>query len=212
MEIDVHRIRYQISLTVLMFFSLLMSACSTPSVSTQSTTDYTGPAFRNILVIGVANDYEGRASFERRLASELRTNGTNATALYSVAGGNKPIERSAIEALVKENGYDAVLISRVLNRDIDAELKSGSIGTKAVRKDGRPINLFRYDYEELNEPPSLDLSLSVRISTELFAAESSDLIWAIESAISGQEQIDGLVLEAVRSITLQLKKERLIGS
>jgi len=212
METDVHRIRYQFSLTALMSFSLVMSACSTPSVSTQSTTRYTGPGFKNILVIGVANDYEGRALFERRLASEIKTNGIGAAALYSVAGGNKPIEHSAIEALVEENGYDAVLISRVLNRDTAATVREGSTDLKATRRDGGAINLFRYDYEELNEPPTLDLNLSVTISTELFAADNSARIWAIESDISGKDGIDNLVSEAVETISRQLSKAGLVGS
>lgn len=206
-----HRIRNQISLTALMIFSLFMSACTTPSVSTQSTTSYTGPGFKNILVIGVANDYEGRALFERRLASELKTTATNATALYSVGGGNKPIDRSAIEALVEKNGYDAVLISRVLNRDTAATVKEGSADSKATRRDGGAINLFRYDYEELNEPPTLDLSVSVTISTELFAADNSERIWAIESAISGQDGIGSLVAEAVETISRQIRKAELVG-
>jgi len=212
METFVYRIRHQIRFTVLVMCSLVMSACSTTSVSNQSATDYSGPGFKNILVIGVANDYEGRASFERRLASELKANGANASALYVVGGGNKPIERSAIEALVQENGYDAVLISRVLNRDTAVAVKEGSAGGKATRMGGRAVNLFRYDYEELNEPPTLDLSLSVTISTELFAADSSDIVWAIESAISGKDGIDSLVSEAVETIIRQLRKDGLVGS
>ena len=212
METDVNRIRHQISLTALMIFSLVTSACTTPSVSTQSATDYTGPGFKNILVIGVANDYEGRALFERRLASELKTTGIKAAALYSVGGGNKPIERSVVEALVEENGYDAVLISRVLNRDTAATVREGSTGSKATRRDGGAINLFRYDYEELNEPPTLDLSVSVTISTELFAADNSERIWATESAISGKDGIDSLVAEAVETISRQIRKAGLVGS
>lgn len=163
-------------------------------------------------MIGVANDFEGRATFERKLVSELRALGADAAAMYLVAGGNKPIERSAVEVLVKENGFDAVLISRVLNRDTDASIKAGSAEAKAVRKDGRPINLFRYDYEELNEAPMLDLSMSVRLSTELFSVDSSEKVWAIESEVSSKDGISSLVLEAVDTIIRQVKKNRLVGN
>jgi len=208
----VYRFRGQFFFAALVVISCFAGACSTTSVSSQDGTNYSGPGFDNILVIGVANDFEGRATFERKLVSELRALGADATALYLVAGGNKPIERSAIEALVKEYGYDAVLISRVLNRDTDASIKAGSAEGKAVRKDGRPINLFRYDYEELNEPPTLDLNMSVRLSTELFSVDSSEKVWAIESEISGNDGVPSLVIEAVDTIIRQMMRNKLVGS
>ena len=65
--------------------------------------------------------------------------------------------KASIEKLVEEHGFDSVLITRVLNRDAEGKLKVGSSSAKKIRKDGRPGNLFRYDYEEINEPvtPSL---------------------------------------------------------
>ena len=206
-----YRFRRQFFFPALAVISCFATACSSTSVSSQPAAGYSGAGFKNFLVIGVANDFEGRATFEHKLVSELRSMGANATALYVVGGGNTPIERSAIEMLVKENGYDAVLISRVLNRDTEASIKTGSADAKAVRKDGRPVNLFRYDYEELNEPPSLDFNLSVRLSTELFSAESSEKVWAIESDISAKDGLPSLVLEAVETITRQLKKNKLVA-
>lgn len=206
------KIRRQFVFPAFVALAFFVSACSSTSISSQQAEKYSGPGFENFLVIGVANDFEGRASFERKLVSELRSMGVNATALYVVAGGNTPIERNAIEALVEENGYDAVLISRVLNRETDTALKTGSTEAKAVRKDGRPINLFRYDYEELNEPPTLDFNTSVKLSTELFSADSSEKVWAIESDISSKDGLPSLVLEAVETVTQQLKKNKLVGS
>lgn len=191
--------------------SLVLGACST---STPTVLDdggsYSATRFNNILVIGVADDYEGRSKFERKLASELRTSGAKATALYAAAGGNKPIDREAISTLVEANGYDSVLISKVLNRDSRVSLQPGSSATKSVRKDGGAIDLFRYDYVELNEPATLDMKLSLTISTELFAAVDSRLIWAIESEISNKA-LDDLINEASDKIARRLKRDNLIG-
>jgi hypothetical protein len=165
----------------------------------------------NILVIGVANDYEGRSRFERKLSRDLSAAGTSGTALYTVAGGNKPIEREAIENLVKDKGFDAVLISRVVDRNASAAMKAGASATKAIRRDDRPINLFRYDYEELNEPAVVDINLGVTIYTEVFAAASSERVWALESTISNQDSLDQLINEAAETIVRRLKRDDLIG-
>lgn len=192
---------------------LAMVACATPTrtVLTTDASGHAGSTFSNFLVIGVANDYEGRAMFERKLVSALRRTGADATAHHVAAGGNKPIDREGVEELVAANGFDAVLISRVLNRESDAVLRSGSTGGKAIRKDGRPINLFRYEYEELNEPMILDIDLSVTLATELFETADKAMIWGIESTISDKDMIEDLIDEAVDTIVRRLKGDRLIG-
>jgi hypothetical protein len=213
MENPVYRHGKRLSFIGLAFSVLLIGACATSSSSTsnESPPAVDRPAFKNILVVGVANDYEGRSRFERKLARDLAAAGTAGTALYTVGGGNKPIEREAIENIVKEKGFDAVLISRVLDRDASAAVKAGSSATKAVRRDDRPINLFRYDYEELNEPAVVDINLGVTMYTELFAAESSQRVWALESTISNQDSMDQLINEAAETIVRRLKRDDMIG-
>ncbi len=208
------RIRQRPLFLALAALSVGISGCSasTGSVTSERASSHEGTRFNNILVIGVAADYEGRSRFERKLASKLRASGTAATAMYVAAGGNKPIEREAIEDLVKNNGYDAVLISRPLSRDADASMKTGSVATKAVRRDGRPIDLFRYDYEELNEPVTWNVDLSITISTELFAASDSQKVWAVETDVSKKESLEDLINEASEKIVRRLKRDKLIGN
>jgi len=210
-ETAVYRIRKGLSLITLLVGVALFAGCSssTGGVAGDSQSAADSTLFRNILVIGVASDYEGRAQFERQLVSELKAAGTTATAMYVAAGGNKPIEQQAIEDIVSANGFDAVLISHVVNRDAHAELKEGSVATKSVRKGGG-IDLFRYDYEEVNEPKALDVDLSVTITTGLYDASSSQRVWAIESAISDKDYIEQLISDAADIIVRGLKKDRLI--
>lgn len=195
------------------FGVLLISACAAPPPKTidQQMSASGNKRFNNILVVGVAVDYEGRTQFERRLAKDLSKAGTPATAMYVAGGRNKPISRDAIQELVKANGYDSVLISRVIDRNAGSSMKSGSSSTKAVRRDGRPLDLFRYDYEELNEPATVNFSLGVTIYSELFEAEGNAQVWVLETAISEKEHLEQLVNEASEKIVRRLKKDKLIG-
>ena len=206
------RIRQRSLLFTLAIMSVAIGACTaaTQTVSTEQASSAAVSRFSNILVIGVADDYERRTRFERRLASELKASGTAATALYVAAGGNKPIEREAILDLVNSNGYDAVLISKPLNRNTNAEMKTGSAATKTTRRDDGALHLFRYDYEELNEPTTWKLDLSVTLSTELFAAKGSQKVWAVETDVSKKESIEDLINEASEKIVARLKRDRLI--
>lgn len=192
---------------------VVLAGCSasTGTVKSSGVADYDGAAFTNILVIGVAPSYNGRARFERLLVSKLAEHNVAAVAYYRAVGGNKPIDRATIRQLVETEGFDAVLITKVLNRENDAAMKSGSVATKTTRMDDGALKLFRYNYEELNEPETLNVNMSVKLSSEVFDVESRSLVWAIESDISKKEMIDQLVDDAVKTIVRRLKKDGLLG-
>ena len=183
----------------------LLAACSaaTPTSSATAASD-----FNNYLIVGVAHDYDGRARFERTLVTELKKQGKAATAYYIAVGGNKPIDRETIESLVKSDGFDAVLITRVVNRNTETTTKSASATTTAVRKSNA---FFRYDYEELNEPATLNVSLAIDISSELFDTSNGDVVWQLETKLSENEMVSKVVDEAVSKISRRLKRDGYIG-
>ena len=196
----------------LIFFLLALAACSSSgrTVSTFEGPAYQGPAFRNLLVIGIADSYDNRAAFERTLAKEIASSGASATACYTLVDKDAPIDRPTIEKLVDEGNFDAVLITRALNREFNTKVETGSPSAKAVRKEGGAANLFRYDYEELNEPATLSMELNVVIGSELFSAESREKVWGIEADISDQASVGVLVIDASDVVASRLRKDGLI--
>lgn len=188
----------------------LLAACSTTTTnsSTSNSAAITVSDFDNFLVVGVAYDYNGQARFERTLVAELKKHGKAATAYYIAVGGNKPVDRDTIDSLVKSNGFDAVLITRVVNHNTGTITKSASATTTAVRKNNA---FFRYDYEELNEPATLNVSLEVDISSELFDVSNGDLVWHLKAKLSETEMVSKVVDEAVSRISRHLKEDGYIG-
>ncbi len=192
---------------------LFATACSSPgrTVSTFEGPAYAGPAFRNLLVIGVADSFNNRATFEQALAKDIASGGASATAFYTITAKDTPIDRPTIEALVDEHGFDAVLITRVLNRDISSSVKVGSASAKKIRKEGGgAADLFRYDYEELNEPVKLTTELKVVIASDLYSAASKERAWGIEAEITDRSSVGVAVIDASDIVAAQLRRDRLI--
>jgi len=188
---------------------LALSACATTSrtVSTLDGPAYAGPAFTNVLVIAIADSYNSRALFERTLAGEISSGKTSATAHYTLTKVDDPIDRPAIEKLVENGGFDAVLITRVLDSNFVSKEKTGTAATKVTRKDSA---LFRYDYEELNEPVTLALGVNAVISSELFAVTSGAKVWAIQSDISDETNVDIMVIDAAGIVAQRLSRDGLV--
>ena len=194
---------------VLVVLSVFLISCA---AQTQTTPDSRADnrSFTNVLVIGVANDYNARAQFERNVVSQLKTSGLNAAAYYSVVGGNKPIDRPTIDELIASEGFDGVLITKVLNRDTQSTMKTGSAATRTTRKEGRAVDLFRYEYQALNEPATLNIDLTVTISSELFSVTDGEKVWEIEAQISEKEALGDIVAEAVTTVIRRLRKDEYV--
>jgi len=195
---------------------LVLAGCgSTGGTSVKKTLDnpkYTDHSYNDILVIGVAGDYDNRAYFERAMVSRIKAEGATATAYYTVVGRSQPITRSTVSATVKSRGFDAVLLARVISQNADISVSDGTSDTKVSRKEaGRAIDLFRYDYEELTEPGEINILSTVTISAEMFSGPDEARMWAIESTISDKENVGQLIESAADTIMAQLKKDKLIG-
>ena len=176
--------------------ALALSACGSSSrtISTLDGPAYAGPGFNNVLVLAIADSYNNRAIFERTLAREISSAGTSATAHYTLTK--------------MDGGFDAVLINRVLDSNFVSKKKTGSAATKVTRKDSA---LFRYDYEELNEPVTLALGVNAVISSELFSVASGAKVWAIQSDISDEASIDIAVVDAARIVAQRLRRDGLVN-
>lgn len=133
--------------------------------------------YQKVLVVGMAENYTNRAQFESAVAAGLRERGAEATPYYRAVGGNTPIERERVRELAVEGGFDAILVTRILSADSDVEVKSGSTAVKSTRRDGRPLDFFRYDYEELNEPLNVALESQVTVAVGIYDTSTVTLVW-----------------------------------
>lgn len=191
----------------------LLAACSSSLSSTKTFEDpeYVGASYDNILVIGVAGSYDSRARWERTMASRITRQGASASAYYSVVGRNQEINRNTVSNAVRSNGFDAVLLTRVQSQASDVNVRRGASTAKVSRMNDRPVDLFRYDYEILNNPDTINVQSTVVLATELFDAGDEKRIWAIESTISDKENVNYLIEDAIDMVVRELGRDRLIG-
>lgn len=191
----------------------LAAGCASPVQTTRTLHDpaYTDAVFSNFLVIAVGENYDARAQFERQLVSAIKSNGGAATAYYTIAGNKPQLARDDVDKAIADGGYDAVLVTRVKGQQSTVDVISGAPETKTTRKSGTAFDLFRYDYEEMNDPDTVEVSTSVVVVCELYAARDQKKIWAIESAASSTDGTGVLIDKEVETIIKYLKKDRLIG-
>ncbi len=179
---------------VIATLALGLSACaeSTRVAKTFHDGSYDGTFFSNFLVIAVAGSSNSRTLFERTLVSRLGDLDTSATAYYAVMGRNQPIVRDILSIAVRSRGFDAVLLTRPVNRELPV------------------VDLFRFNYVELNQLDSINVSSAVELMSELYAVSDEKRIWAIRSTSADTDSIEELIDIHAMKIVSQLRKDRLI--
>jgi hypothetical protein len=195
---------------LLIAVSTVAAGCASTS-TTSASPNLAKVSYSNFLVIGVAGDYNNRAYFERSVVSGIKAKGSSARAFHVVVPGNKPVTREAVKKAIESGGFDAVLVSRVLDTDTDLDVKDAVTGTKVTRKDGGMLDLFRYDYEDLDEPISLELTTKVNIATELYSTAGEQKVWSIESVSSATENVGQLIEDAAENVVKRLSRDDLIS-
>jgi hypothetical protein len=107
-------------------------------------------------------------------------------------GRKQPIEREMLGIAVRSRGFDAVLLTRSVNRDLPV------------------VDLFRLNYDELNQSNDIDISDTVELMTEFYSASDQKRIWAIRSTSAGSDSTEEFVAVHASKIVAQLRKDALI--
>ena len=196
--------------TVALLLTALLAGCGTTATTSDDTGTSGGPPFGNFLVIGISGDYNSRAQFERQLVGELRRLGAAARAYHAVIGSNQPITPDSVRSALETESFDAVLVTRVLDTDIDVSVKKDREATDATPIGGRILNLFRYDYTDYSNPGQIDLKTKVSFAIELYDVSTEEIVWSMESSSRGEENLGLLIDRTAESIARRVSREKLI--
>ena len=206
---------YQLSRTAFLIAAVLsLFACTTTSTQVSKILDdpdYKKARFSNVLVITIADNYDRRAQFERTVVSGIRQTGAQATAYYTVVGHNPAVSSSDIMNAVRARNFDAVVFTRVKKHSENIAEKDATPEARANVIGGNLYDLFRYDYEEYQEPTNIKMSTSVVLVSQLYVPADKKNIWAIEITSSDRESTAQIVESAAAAVVKYLKRDKLVG-
>ena len=187
-------------------------ASNTSSSSTSQDVQKGDTAFGNILVLAIADNYDGRAQYERAVTSGLRKLGILATPYHQAVGGSGQISRERARELIDANGFDAVLVTQVRSSQSSVDVKQDSADMKVVRRNDRPVDFFRYDYEELDEPGEISVLAEATLDTDLHSADDSSIVWTYSWSSKGAKNAGLLIDESAAALVRRLKRDKLVNN
>jgi len=155
--------------------SLLLSACANRPVSEWRDEGYAGP-IRDVLIIGVSEQQTTRQIFEETFVSELARRDVAATASSTLMSTDDQISRKTVEAAIKDQSIDTVLVTRLLGVE-EREAYYEPTTTRHYR------NYYTYYSHSWNHAYSGSYRKYdvLQLETNVYDVKTSKLVWSMQS-------------------------------
>lgn len=193
-------------ISVGMLIAMFITACT----MTKLTSAWKDPLYhgkpRKILVIGVAKKPINKRIFEDEFVRQLNARGTNAVASYTVMADDKQADNAVIAAKMKEQGADAVLITRLASKKTVQTYVPGTVYYPPSYY-GNWRDYYGFGYEAIYTPGYTAEDEYALMEINLYDAGNDKLIWSATSETellgSDQNQIVSYVGAMVKAMVRQ---------
>lgn len=161
---------------------VLVAGCSSSIlVDEWSDPSFREPPLKRILVIDIGKDLSKRQIWEDAFSSELSQYGVHATSSYRLFPDVLPDTAQVLEAIHK-NGFDGILVSRLLLPDMSSDYVDSSVTTQQVRRYNLRTGYYTYYEEYVQHPGYLESQITRRRSIEVWTTgKGGRMIWSATS-------------------------------
>lgn len=159
-----------------------------------------------VLVVGVARTETARRSFEDHLARELETRGTEAVASHRVLPGSGRLAEADLRRVVREGGFDGVLLTRLLAVDEETTYVPPQTSV-SMGAGGGFYRHYGMAYGVSVSPGYLQTTTIVRLETRLYESRDAALVWSAQSDTFDPSSVDDTISSVSAALIDQLEKD-----
>jgi hypothetical protein len=162
---------------------------------------FQGPAFKKVLVIGLAAQPDVRQVYEDAFVEQLRAAGAGGAASYMLLSDVQTADKEAIKQAAAQSGADAVLLTRLVKVE-----KQGVV----VRPDPGVQDRIDSAWPGTYTPVVAGETKIVTLESKLFDAESGQLVWSAATQTFDAEDLQKAISSTSRIIVKELAKQKLL--
>jgi hypothetical protein len=202
-----------VKILILVSISILLSACSSTSLTSRwNDPNYGGPAFTNIMVIGIFKDETRRRHFETEFARLMTSQErTGLTSFNDIPELKEADEKEELIAVVNKAGADAVLI--VTFEGVTKEQREVPPSIDYVPTMGIGYGMYGYygmGHTAVYRPGYTVTDKVVRLDIKLFDTASEKLIWAGKSESFNPSSSQAIINELAKLVIDDMKKSGIL--
>ena len=158
-----------------------LAACTTTKkVAEWRDEGYTGGAFDNILVIGIAKENSVRRMFESDVVAELKARNVTAIPSFSIMPSVQKISKESVKAAIAGKNVDAVFVTHLVGVD-EQEVYYPPTYTPTMGPSYGYYGYYSRVYDYVYEPGYYQKYKVVKIETNLYNVATEKLVWSMQS-------------------------------
>jgi len=174
---------------------------------------YAGGSFKNIFVLAMNGQASGRAEFEDRMVAGITRPGIQAVPSYSLLPRPElnPIEMDQLRSVVQGQGFDAVLVSRLVKYDKSVTYVPGQ-AYPLYPYYGTFYGYYGALYPVVYSPGYLQTDTTAQIETNFYSTAKPDgeIVWTGTSNTVNPRSVSKAIDDVVKLVVQQLEKEGII--
>lgn len=203
----------QTALVSAVIFSIFLvtSCANTKITSVWMDQSKQGTSYKDILVIGIAEEQHNRRLYEEQFTSQLSAIGIESEVSYKILPEGTSINRDTVAEAIKGKEIDAVIVTHLVAVDEETVYRQPTTTYRPTY--GHYNGLYSY-YPHVNtyvhEPGYYTKHDVVKLETNLYEVESESLVWSAQSRSFAPESAKEVIDDLVKLVIKDLKEKELV--
>jgi hypothetical protein len=194
---------------------LTLTSCAATS---QLTTSWADPAAANrslkkVVVVGATPNAAVRRMYEDSFASDLKARGIDAVPSYTIAGEGQ-LNKEEASAKLKEQGADAVIVTRLVDKQQYENYYPPTYSTYAAPSAyyGGWYGYYSMGYSYMSSPGYVEQGQIYRVETNMYDVQNDKLLWSgiTESTLSSGQAPTSEVQPVIHLLVNDMEKKKII--
>jgi hypothetical protein len=192
--------------------AVVLAGCSSAPkiVNAWHDPEYQGPAFRSVMVLGIAESPTNRRIFEDTFAMRLRDGGVEAVASHTLLPVGEQLDRDEIEAVVAERGIEAILVTRVVQVDRETSYSPGYTTVYPGTYYNDFYGFYNYSWGVYHSPGYAYNYDVVRLETSVYETSQSKLVWTAQTETVDPKSVEKESVKLADLLMQEMKTRRLL--
>jgi hypothetical protein len=197
---------------ILFFISFfIMTSCATTTLNTVWKDDSYQGRITNILVMGISKQQVRKRFFEDEFVRQLQDHGLSATSSYRIFPSERMLEKDMVLSKIRGMGIDTFLITRMVDKKTVETYVPGKVVHYAPPRTHRSWHgYYAGSYGAIYEPGYTIKDEVVVLETNLYDAESEELIWTALSETVKEGPEERVIKNFIKLIMKNLSEKNLI--
>ena len=164
--------------------------------------------FTKVLAVMMSPEMLTRRSAEDTLVRILGPD--RAVASYMVFPGEKAPEQEAAKALLREKGFEGVVILRPVDSRTEVQYVPGTVSYAPTYGSLWGPGYWGYGWGSVYEPGYVTQNTIVRVETVVYDLKQDKLIWASQTDSTNPTGLEKMVSEIAEATAFAIKKQGLV--